>query len=656
MLNQIQHSGVNFWNEKATQIKFINPEDFRKERLLDILGIHRSQLRNSFGVVNREEIMKRQRLTKFFIKHPKLVKFFRKGFHEVVLPRGGQGFLNHFNPKKKHNPFWQLVGKFVTTISRYELVPPEIKAFISFLTETRSFLEEEERKMADGIAKRASKSTYLEGTIDFSLRISPVESEIYFDQEKKPAEVYGYKLYSYRLSRLKEYGGAPGWLSRKFWRKVGITELVNALLKVYENSRNRILYYPLAIDYLPDYVLKETQLFLEEKVKKILFPSSEKSYDEVTLKVYFQYSAEGLKIRVLNISTRDRSRKEKTDITSFLKRDFPGYSRRAVKRMARKNELFTYQAEQISRDIYSYQLLTAMKKRFPKLFLDSMLKIESPKTDMEFKWYSIEQLYREPAFRETYKRVNHFRNYCGNQMLLLKEIAELSEAFLSKSRKWKMSLCFPTILEDRDHVVSFDSLEPIHLIDEQRLKKREKLDLVSIKSLPSLNGQLVGLTGQNAGGKSTAEEAIVNAIYLAQSGLPVFGSKFTLNIKNKIGMVFLERGSGSTLELLLRKTKKMLEGLNGSRKNGTVLILDEVGTGTQEIDGFAYGKKLLEKLSKSSCSIIFSTQILDLAKYAQDELDAQCFNFDLNHRISPGIGGGGIEKLMAEIGIQELLN
>lgn len=67
---------------------------------------------------------------------------------------------------------------------------------------------------------------------------------------------------------------------------------------------------------------------------------------------------------------------------------------------------------------------------------------------------------------------------------------------------------------------------------------------------------------------------------MAQSGLLVFGTDFRLNPKSKIGMVFLERGSGSTLELLLRKSKDILEARNGEG-NGTIFVLDELGTGTQ---------------------------------------------------------------------------
>lgn len=652
MLNQIQYPGINFWDKKAEKISFINREDFREKKLLRLLGVASSELENSFGVVDRKEILKRQRLIKFFVKHPKALNFLiHEGSRAVSLPTSGQAFLDYFNPKIRHNSFWVIVRRFVSMVSCYKTIPPEIKSFVSFLKKIASFLEKEEKQMAKGIIRRASKAAYLEGAITFSIDIGRYTG-ICFDKEKNYSEVYGYKLYSQELSSLKRYEDITTWLSKKFWRKIGVFRLINLILKARIKQANKKLYSPLQIMELPECILEEIRNFLENNLRAVLFPRSEKGHSEIDLQIFFRYSEDGLRIRVLGISTKESDKKEdqKTYI-SFLKQEFSGYSRKMIKKMAKKNKTFNEQAEQADKKVYNYQLLGAMRDEFPDLFRDSMQLIHSSITDNRFKWHSIANLYAHSDFSETYSKSSDFRNYFGSTMKSLQLIAELANSLLNKSKAWKMPLCFPVILDDHNHLVSFESLEPIHLFSEE-----EKEELVTIKSLPALNGQLIGLTGQNKGGKSTTEEAIVNAIYLAQSGLPVFGKKFALNVKNKIGMVFLERGSGSTLEMLLRKTKRILEQLDGSKRNGTVLILDEVGTGTQEIDGFSYGKKLLEKLSKSFCSIIFSTQIIDLAKYAQDKLGAECFNFDLKHRIRPGIGRGGIEKLMSEIGIEELLN
>ena len=86
-----------------------------------------------------------------------------------------------------------------------------------------------------------------------------------------------------------------------------------------------------------------------------------------------------------------------------------------------------------------------------------------------------------------------------------------------------------------------------------------------------------------------------------------------------------------------------------------IMFIDEVGTGTQEVSGFEYGKRLLKKLAGLKCSIVASTQITDLAKFAEQELGATCFNFDLKHRVKPGIGSGGLEKLISKLEMDKLL-
>lgn len=80
------------------------------------------------------------------------------------------------------------------------------------------------------------------------------------------------------------------------------------------------------------------------------------------------------------------------------------------------------------------------------------------------------------------------------------------------------------------------------------------------------------------------------------------------------------------------------------------------GQELKEIEGADYAKRFLRKLSGCNASVIFSTQITKVGEFAQDELGAKCFAFDLEHRIRPGIGTGGANKLMSRIGIDRLLS
>jgi len=251
------------------------------------------------------------------------------------------------------------------------------------------------------------------------------------------------------------------------------------------------------------------------------------------------------------------------------------------------------------------------------------------------------------------------------------DIGKLAQSFIASAKGLGLPYSFPDILPSEDHSLAFGQLYPIHLIGQPCLensggnggelgsaKRSMKYigpqDLVPIISL-SVSGDIIVFTGQNAGGKSTTMQAIIEAIYLAQSGLPIFGSGFQLNVKRVIGAVFLERGEGSTFQLLLEKHKALLEELKKCSSSDIVLFIDELGTGTQESGGYEYGKRLLQTLNKHGSSVVFATQILELAKFAQTKLGAQCVNFSLDHTIRPGIGKGGHKELMEKVGIDKLL-
>lgn len=371
-----------------------------------------------------------------------------------------------------------------------------------------------------------------------------------------------------------------------------------------------------------------------------------------SIEVFFRYSNGDLKIRLTDASLQYAD-DNVGEFRTMTREDFPGYSRFKLWKIKRNGKSTKEAMESSYRFGVTGKFIALLDKVVSGI---SAQPVAVPETFMaqvtrELAWYSVKLLLEEPEINPTYQKMVEYRDFFNGNLETLQEVTAMAIQFRVKAEKWKVPICFPDILGREDDLVLFENLMPVHLISE--LKPEQ---LVPLNYLPALNGNMFVFTGQNAGGKSAAEETIVNAIYMAQSGFPVFGDKFSLNLKTKIGMAFLERGSGSTMEMLLKKTKAILEGLKDAPPNGVVIILDEVGTGTQEGDGLEYGRRLLTKLAEHKCSVITSTQITDLARYARTELNAHCFKFDLNHSIAPGIGTGGIDKLMAEIGLDKMLN
>lgn len=658
MNNGIEYPEINFWNREAEKLVFVNPEDFRREKLLVALGLDRACFKDvckTFGITERDEIVKRQKLVRFFIENSAIADFLKKISLDVTnLPMSGQHFLDYFSPESEHNPFWNLMCNFVGAVEQSQDVPAEIVSLVKFLKRTAN-LEGEERKMAKNIALEIQRAVHIEGVIKYSLDYDALWRG-FSEENIKGGEAYGYQKYAFGYRTLRK---VPEWVEKNVCRWTGIKYLAELCIAGINASIKRRYFSPYIIRLVPDVISQSITNFLGTRINNLKLPEQPKGKGVgISFSVFFRYSERGLEIGLLNV---DAWRKEKYEpvASNFLQYDkeiFPGYSRRELRAMksssiAQNNSVDALRIKQFGADIANRMKEKVFDGR-------DTITISGEDVDNDYKWVSLPALYKQTAFETTYKVIQEYREYVRGQLETLKVIAQLAHVFSEKAREWNKPLCFPKILKDHEHIVSFETLEPIHLIGESKSDSLEKLtaeELVSIKSLSQLN-RLIGFTGQNAGGKSTTEEAIVNALFLAQSGLPVFGEKFSLNIKSQIGMVFIERGSGSTLELLLRKTKNILESLNGTSENKVVLVLDEVGTGTQEIDGFVFGKKLLRKLADSKCSVIFSTQIVDLAKYAKDTLGAECFNFNLQHEITPGIGRGGIENLMSEIGVDKLLN
>jgi hypothetical protein len=300
--------------------------------------------------------------------------------------------------------------------------------------------------------------------------------------------------------------------------------------------------------------------------------------------------------------------------------------------------------------INNSRLMAAIAEAHPEFF-GRQNQVASPEMDREYRYFAVENLYQSPVFVETYRRITAHRSFFSHHYHRLGLVVSLLQKLMVKSSEYGAPLCFP-VINDSGHSINFEGLLPVQLLF--RLQRGE---VVPVRCLPELNGRMIGLTGKHGGGKTETELTIPVNIWLAQSGLPVFGDSFSFNVKHMLGLVFIaERGVGSTVQQLLGKIQLVLEAIEGTDGSRVVVVLDEVGTGTQEAAGLELGRRLLAKLSRSGASVLFSTQITGLAEYAQDQLRAQCFQFDRRHNVRPGIGQGGMEELTRETGLDALLS
>jgi DNA mismatch repair ATPase MutS len=277
----------------------------------------------------------------------------------------------------------------------------------------------------------------------------------------------------------------------------------------------------------------------------------------------------------------------------------------------------------------------------------------------EVKYSNVHRAIKGLGLEEEWQKVITFRKYLREVKGEIGHVVRIASVINNTRKKFGIPICFPEIVDDSKNIVSFNSLMPFHLLGRPNKSRSANLgfrDLKPIKGLPALNGQIISITGQNGGGKTVVEVELIHALYLAHMGFPVFAEHFTMNAKDTIAMVFVEKGEGSMLQLLMQKLANVAKVVDENPGNKVVVIIDELLTGTQEDAGFSIGKRYLKMLSESNCSTMFVTQITGLAEFARNELGALCFYFDKKGNLQTGIGKGNAEVLAEEVGLSQYLS
>lgn len=631
---------ISFWKPGGEKINYVNEEGFRRSDLLMKLGFNEWKHSETFGITDAEEIRRRQGAVKAMVEQPWLIRVINDLPPQFArIPTGGSEFLALFNGRKRHSLFWLATQKLVNAISQCQSASIEMKVLAQFIKETGHTLESKERQLMAQVALEVEKAARLDGIFEFSCTRKGSQ-----DSVPDNFKVSGYRIHSYRLSKqLKEYGSI---LTAPIFKP--IMKIVGLFDKFKIKQQNM----PLAVCSADEALKEDLKKYLRSAFDQVIFSEFIDSDERANMKFSLRYTGEGLIIRLIGLEIIDHSELESCIYAS----NRPVFSRKQQRRLAEIDIAIAAGIRKIRQAERVIEMTAKLKEVVPGLFDDCS--IASPKLDNKYKWHSLERLFADERFNGVYQEASAYRAWVSELVDQLRIAAGAATRMLNKSKEWGLPLAFPTILEDHHHLVSFESLYPIHLIRPEKNEKGEKIpnplkpqDLVAFTALPKMNGQMVGLTGQNGGGKSATMEAVACLVYLAQSGLPVFGHNVSLNVKKVVGMVYNERGEGSTCELLLRKHKTLLDVMSKHEPNGVLLLLDEIGTGTGDQNGLEIGRNLLPRYAGSGCSVVFSTQIPDLAKFAVDNLKAVCLQFLPGHVIKPGIGIGDINHLLKEVGI-----
>lgn len=129
------------------------------------------------------------------------------------------------------------------------------------------------------------------------------------------------------------------------------------------------------------------------------------------------------------------------------------------------------------------------------------------------------------------------------------------------------------------------------------------------------------ITGPNAGGKSTFIKSMLINILFAQTTCVCLASEFTItpfDIVNSQINVPDSKGHESLFEAEMYRCKRNLDLLKENPEKKTLIILDEMFSSTNPVEGIAGAFAIAKRLAQSrNCMLIFTTHFTYLTKLAK---------------------------------------
>lgn len=157
-----------------------------------------------------------------------------------------------------------------------------------------------------------------------------------------------------------------------------------------------------------------------------------------------------------------------------------------------------------------------------------------------------------------------------------------------------------------------------------------KNDMIPINIDLKKNGIII--TGPNTGGKTVTLKSIGLAFIMAHMSLPVLSVKaempFIKNIFTDIGDEQSISQNLSTFSSHLKNLKIILEEADEK----SIVIIDELGTGTDPIEGAALGISIIKNLIEKNSLIFITSHLSEIKTYSlnQENLISASMSFDIN--------------------------
>lgn len=641
---------VRLWDTEAPPLEIVNSGDFRCEKLLRQLRLFGNPLvcPTSDGV----EIKRRQRLLKYLMNTARRDlrdMLMRADGRNMVIPGQEQDFFDHFDTTGSSRFTNNLEEILARLANDQKSLPVELDALCSMIHGRLNHIRALERELYATISTELKKAVALRGFVTFHC----ADGRVQITSE----EVCGHKKYATRRFDDRKWG-TPDWMKTPWAEFLWIQGFWELVQGVQHDFWNRQGYGPLVLESLPDAFkpVLENFVFTMFEGNPLLG-----NRDGFKIQLFFTFEDDRLEVQVTNLDmtaeeqVKNHRKADERRSERFLPSSFPGYGRRHLRKVSHMRRKLVDSGLATSRELAGQmRILDDLNAVFRQ---QNCAEVPHSETLSEFSGPTVASMRRtDPELAAKCEEIEAFRASVGEHIHVLQLASQIVEAYLNHRKEWRLTASFPTVLDDAAHTISFSSITPVHLIgrevDEVRIRPQ---NLVNIQGIPKLNGQMVSLTGLNAGGKTVVLQELVDVLWLAHCGLMVFGKGLAFNPKEALALAFIERGEGSTAELLGRKAAAVLAAARDYPPHRLLVIYDELGTGTDQGVGLTLGTQVLAQLSRAGCSVLFTTQIPELAEHAHQKLGVFPFQMGGDHTITPGIGRSDFGHLAARTGLDQFL-
>lgn len=150
--------------------------------------------------------------------------------------------------------------------------------------------------------------------------------------------------------------------------------------------------------------------------------------------------------------------------------------------------------------------------------------------------------------------------------------------------------------------------------------KAQGREVVPMNLALNKSNRILVISGPNAGGKSVSLKTVAVVQYMMQCGiLPTLYSNSHMGVFSNI---FIDIGDEQSMENDLSTYSSHLNNMKfflNNANNKTLILADEMGSGTEPQIGAALAQSILEELGKSGCMSVITTHYQNLKIFAENE-------------------------------------